>query len=199
MGSDETSSLAGIWIIAGGRAPDETEKALTSAALRVWPRAQAYARRALVQTSVADDSSVISSAWEDTLRSVLNSLRRKLRLELINDLDSYLFGAFVRRLRKIKKRERVVEFVPTNEGLVELRNAQDWDWADNLENALDWKRAVNLMDDWTKQVCFRRAFGDSWKRIAKDLGMTEHQAKMRFRDRLKKIRQRLAENEKTEL
>ena len=196
MASDEIAAEAAIWIIASGREPDETEKALTAAALRVWPRARAYARRALRDTSVADESSIISTAWEGALQSVLKSLRRRFQTGPVRDLDSYVFGAFIRRLKKVRQRERVVEYVATNQELLALRNAQDWDWVIELENTLELKKLVNQMDNWMKEVYFRRTFNHSWRRIAKDLGMTEHQAKTRFADGLKKIRKRIAESDK---
>ena len=196
MASDEIAAEAAIWIIASGREPDETEKALTAAALRLWPRAQAYARRALRDTSVAEESSIISTAWESALQSVLKSLRRRLQTGPVRDLDSYVFGAFMRRLKKVRRRERVVEYVATNQELLALRGAQDWDWVRELENTLELKKLVSQMDNWMKEVYFRRTFNHSWRRIAKDLGLTEHQAKMRFADGLKKIRKRIAESDK---
>jgi len=108
-------------------------------------------------------------------------------------LDSYIFSAFAHRLKRVLSKEKVIEFVPTNQELVELKGTQDWDWVTNFENLLELKRVVSQMDDWTKEVLFRRSFGHSWARIAQDFGITEHQAKMRFLDRLKKVREKIVE------
>ena len=198
MASDEIDSEAAVWIIAGTeKEPDKAKKSLKAAALRVWPRAEAYARRELCNTPLAEETSLISGVWEGALQSVLRSLRRKFRLRPIRNLDSYLFGVFAHRLNRLLSKEKIIEFVPTNKELAKLRGAQDWDWVANLENVLELKRAVSRMDDWMKEVCFRRSVvGHSWKRIARDSGITEHQAKMRFFDRLKKIRERILEREK---
>ena len=198
MGSEKMDSEAAVWIIASrNKKPDEVEKDLMAAALRVWPRAEAYARRELCDSPIAEETGVISEAWEVSLQSVLRSLRRNFRLRPIRNLDSYIFGVFAHRLKRVLSREKIIEFVPTNKELAELRGAQDWNWVTNLENVLELKRTVSKMDDWMKEVCFRRSFGDSWAVIAKDSGITEHQAKMRFFDRFKKIRQRILESEKT--
>ena len=110
-------------------------------------------------------------------------------------MDSYIFGAFAHRLKQVLSKERVIEFVPTNQELAELKGTQDWDWVTNFENLLELKKMLSQTDDWTKEALFRRSFGHSWARIAQDLGITEHQAKMRFSDRLKKVREKIVERD----
>jgi DNA-directed RNA polymerase specialized sigma24 family protein len=197
MASNETDSEAAVWIIADReREPDEVQKDLMAAAMRVWPRAEAYARRELYESGLAQETSLISNAWEDALQSVQRTVRRKFRLRRIRNLDSYIFGAFAHRLRSVLRKEKAIEFVPTNKDLAELRGAQDWDWATNLENTLELKRVVTQMDDWMKEVLFRRSqAGHKWESIARDFGITEHQAKMRFLDRFKKLQEKIMERE----
>ena len=196
MASNKTDSEAAIWIIAGREGhPDKVEKDLRAAAMRVWPRAEAYARRELYDSGLGEETSVISGAWEDALQSVQRSLRRRLRLRPVRNLDSYIFGAFAHRLKQVLSKERVIEFVPTNQELAELKGTQDWNWVTNFEDLLELKKAVSQMDDWMKEVLFRRSFGHSWARIAQDLGITEHQAKMRFSDRLKKVQEKIVERD----
>jgi DNA-directed RNA polymerase specialized sigma24 family protein len=196
MASNEIDSQAAVWIIAGReKDADKAQKNLMAAALRVWPRAEVYARRELYDSGLAEETSIILAAWEDALQSVQRSLQGKFRLRRIRNLDSYVFGAFAHRLKRVLRKERTIEFLPTNRELAELRGAQDWDWVTNLENLLELKRIVTQMDDWMKEVLVRRSFGHSWGRIAQDFGITEHQAKMRFFDRLKKIREKIVERE----
>ena len=197
MASNEVDSEAAVWIIASRKEGcDKIQKDLMAAAMRVWPRAEAYARRELYESGLAQETSLISNAWEDALQSVQRTVRRKFRLRRIRNLDSYIFGAFAHRLRSVLRKERMIEFVPTNEYLAELRGAQDWDWATNLENTLELKRVVTQMDDWMKEVLFRRSqAGHKWELIARDFGITEHQAKMRFLDRFKKLQEKIIERE----
>jgi hypothetical protein len=51
-------------------------------------------------SSLANDSSVISEIWEASLQSALRSLKRAVRLRPVRDLDAYVFGLFQHRLKK---------------------------------------------------------------------------------------------------
>ena len=126
--------------------------------------------------------------WEQTLQSVSKTLHRTFRERPIRDLDTYVFGAFAHRLKRLLKKQRVIEFVPSNTELAELRATQDWDWVENLEHSLELKEIVEHMDDWMKEVAFRRSFGHSWKQIGRDIGLGEGAAKKRFLRGLKKLR-----------
>jgi len=53
------------------------------------------------------------------------------------------------------------------------------------------KEAVRNMDEWTRKVWAARQYGYSWKEIATQLGLTEHQVKLRFRYAIGKLRARL--------
>jgi DNA-directed RNA polymerase specialized sigma24 family protein len=118
----------------------------------------------------------------------LKTLRRTFRLTRIRDLDTYVFGAFAHRLKRLLKKQRVIEFYPSNTELADLRATQDWDWVENLEHSLELKEIVEHMDDWMKEVAFRRAFGHPWKQIGRDLGLGEGATKKRFLRGLKKLR-----------
>ena len=180
---------AAAWIVASGKKdPDKTDQELMAAAVRVWPRAEAYARRELNASGLCDEAGLASDVWEQTLQSVSKTLCRAFRLRPILDLDSYIFGAFAHRLKRHLKKQKIIEFVPSNSELADLRATQDWKWVENLERSLELKEIVEHMDDWMKEVAFRRAFGHSWKQIGRDLGLGEAAAKKRFLRGLKKLR-----------
>ena len=187
---------AAAWVILSGKKdPDKAEQELMAAALRVWPRAEAYARRELHAKGLGDETGLVSDVWEQTLQSVSKTLHRTFRLRPILDLDSYIIGAFAHRLKRLLKKQRVIEFVPSNAELANLRATQDWDWVENLEHSLELKEIVEHMDDWMKEVAFRRAFGHSWKQIGRDLGLGEGATKKRFLRGLKKLRDYLLQCE----
>ena len=197
-GDKRDRDAAAAWIIAPGKTdPDKTEQELMTVALRVWPRAEAYSRRELNARGLGDETNIVRDVWEQTLQSVLKTLRRPIRLRRIDDLDSYVFGAFAHRLKRYLSKQKVLEFVPSNDELAGLRAAQDWDWVESLENSLELKEIVNQMDDWMREVAFRRAFDHSWKQIGRDLGLDETAAKKKFLRGLKKIRERLLNNVRT--
>jgi hypothetical protein len=50
------------------------------------------------------------------------------------------------------------------------------------------RQITSRMDGWTKKVWQAREYGYSWKEIARWLGVTEQQAKMKFHYGLEKTR-----------
>jgi DNA-directed RNA polymerase specialized sigma24 family protein len=134
-------------------------------------------------------------AWEDTLLSVAGTLKRHRGKETIKDLEAFLVGTFQHRLSRAIVREKnlaeTIEFLPSSEDLAELKHARDEDWARSLENHVLIKELLRRMDEWTRTVWMERRYGYSWKKIAKHLGMNEHQLKMRFRYNIEKLRRQI--------
>jgi len=91
----------------------------------------------------------------------------------------------------VLRKERTIEFVPSDRELAELKETQDWSWAATFENTLELKRAVDEMDDWMKEVLHRWAFDEPWDEISEDMGVTTNALKKRFAYYLKKIRSRM--------
>ena len=192
MASDQGGQNPEVWILDRGEAvPDDHDMRLRAAAVRVWPNVEAFAKRELSGSSLAGETSLVWDIWEQTLQSLSHTLRRRLRLKLIRDLDSYIFGAFAHRLREVLRKERTIEFVPSDRELAELKETQDWSWAATFENTLELKRAVDEMDDWMKEVLHRWAFDEPWDEISEDMGVTTNALKKRFAYYLKKIRSRM--------
>ena len=154
MASDQGGQNPEVWILDRGEAvPDDHDMRLRAAALRVWPKVETFARRELSGTSLAGETSLVWNIWEQTLLSLSNTLRKRLRLRLIRDLDSYLFGAFAHRLREVLRKERTIEFVPSNSELEELKQTQDWSWVGAFENSLQLKAVVDDMDKRMREKC----------------------------------------------
>lgn len=189
MANEEVKSAAAIWILrAGSKTSDELRERLEGAALRVWPKAEGWARQELWGTSLADDSAVISDVWEESLQSVLRSLQRKTPLRPIRDLDSYLFGTFCHRLRRRITKENELDLVRIDGGLDKLKSAQDWPV--ELEEKLLLEQALKFTDPWTKRALFRRQLmGKSWREVARVSGMNARQAMKTFHYRLNKVRE----------
>ena len=106
MASDQGGQNPEVWILDRGEAvPDDHDMRLRAAAVRVWPNVETFAKRELSGSSLAGETSLVWDIWEQTLQSLSHTLRRRLRLRLIRDLDSYLFGAFAHRLRKVLRKD----------------------------------------------------------------------------------------------
>ena len=69
-----------------------------------------------------------------------------------------------------------------------LEAAKSIECVSELERKIGVGQITDRMDGWTKQVWQSRQYGYSWKEISTRLGITEHQAKMKFRYGLKKTR-----------
>ncbi len=177
---------------------------LREASAKVWPRVLAAARRELGDKIPAGDRRALTlEAWEDTLLSVAETLKRHRGKQTINDLEGFLLGTFQHRLSRIIVREKnlteAIEFLPSTEELAELKNARDEDWARNLENELLISELLRHMDEWTRKVWMLRRYGFSWRNIAKHLGISEQQVKMRFRYNIDKLRREIDGENKGEV
>jgi DNA-directed RNA polymerase specialized sigma24 family protein len=176
--------------------PGNGTDALGVASAKVWPRILSVARRELADKVTAQERKALTlEAWEDTLLSVAETLKRHRGKERIRDLEAFLVGTFQHRLSRVIVREKnladTIEFFPSSEELAELKYARDEDWVTSLENQLLIKELLRRMDEWTRTVWMERRYGYSWKKIAKHLGMNEHQLKMRFRYNIEKLRREI--------
>ena len=194
----------GEWVISGNRpGKDETSSAaqeeLLAAAREVWPRVLAHARREVARKGLRTDKTTLAAdVWEAVLRSVSRALKRKTDNQApIGNLQSYLIAAFHHRLNRVLKREQrrleTIEFVPSTLDLDRMASARDTQWVSELERAITVKQIIGHMDEWTRRVWSGRQYGYSWKEISRRLGLSEQQAKMRFRRGLEKTRGRLIE------
>lgn len=183
------------WIIAAPSTESEFQcKELLETAKTVWPRALAYAQRQNTQIPLHERESLATEVWERLLISVSNTLRRPNHAETIQNLEAYLFGAFQHRfhraLRKERYRREIVQLLP-HDSLTSLMGHWAWQWKHWFERHLQVEQIVAQMDNWTREVWASRQYGYSWREIANRYGMNEAQAKMRYRNALARIRQRL--------
>jgi RNA polymerase sigma factor (sigma-70 family) len=169
---------------------------LITAASRLWPRVQAHARKELANQNPDESAALAAEVWESVLQSVSKTLRRRNgKASGIVDLEAYLFGAFLHRfnrtLKKERRRQETIGLVASNVDLAELPGARDTKSPRDLEDSIHLKEVVQNMDDWTRKVWTARQYGYSWREIAEHMGLSEHQAKLRFRYALRKLAARL--------
>ena len=171
---------------------------LLDCAKRAWPRIASYVRRQFNDEIPADERDRLAvETWEAVLRSVSKTLMvRKKSEQPVLDLDAYLVGAFqhrfIRAVRKEKRRNQIVEATSPEE-LEKLANARSTDWAEDFERRLQISQIVATMDPWARDVWASYQYGYSWRQIAQRYGLTEQQAKMRFRYAILKARKRITE------
>ena len=177
-------------------APQHEITELIVVARRLWPRVQAHAHREQPGKSSDEAIAFASEVWEGVLRSVAKTiLRSNGRNWRIKNMEAYLFGAFHHRFNRALKKERrrlqTVQHLSSNHDLERLKQAHDSKAVRDLEQSIQLKEAVRNMDEWTRKVWAARQYGYSWKEIAIQLSLTEHQVKLRFRYAIGKLRARL--------
>jgi len=176
--------------------PLHPDNELITVASRLWPRVQAHARGELANKN-SDDSVVLAAeVWEGVLQSVSKTFRRRHgKNSRIADLEAYLLVAFQHRfnraMRKERRRQETIELVPSIRDLEQLPGAWDLKCSGDLERSVQVKEAIQNMDDWTRKVWTARQYGYSWGEIAEQMGLSQHQAKLRFRYAIRRLRDRL--------
>jgi hypothetical protein len=105
-------------------------EALGVASAKVWPLVLSVARRELAdKVAVEERKALTLEAWEDTLLSVAETLKRHRGKEAIRSLEAFLVGTFQHGLSRAIVREKnltdTIEFFPSSEELAELKHARD--------------------------------------------------------------------------
>jgi DNA-directed RNA polymerase specialized sigma24 family protein len=80
---------------------------------------------------------------------------------------------------------------PSGHELEVLRQAHDSKAARQIEQSVQIKEAVQSMDEWARKVWIARKYGYSWHEIGVFFGLTDAQAKLRFRYAIARLREKL--------
>jgi DNA-directed RNA polymerase specialized sigma24 family protein len=159
-----------------------------------WPRIVIHATREFEgQGSNLEAVALAADIWEAVLRSVAKAFHRKGEYaSTIEDFESYLLTAFHHRFHRFLKaeheRHEIFQSVSRPPNLDLLETTQNAEWASELERKIAVRQVTDRMDGWTKKVWQARQYGYSWKELSTWLGITEHQAKMKFQYGLEKTR-----------
>ena len=169
---------------------------LSAVAHRIWPRIQAYALKEQPQRNPDEAIAVASEIWESALQSIARTMVRSNGKRIpIRDLEAYLFGVFMHRfnrtLKKERKRREMFLQVPSGRDLEFARQAHDSRAAREIEQSVQIREAIESMDEWSRKVWIARKYGYSWREIASFHGITEIQAKLKFRYALGRLRRKL--------
>lgn len=145
------------------------------------------------QGSTREAVALAADIWEAVLRSVAKAFQRKGEYaSSIEDLESYLLTAFHHRFHRFLKAEQerheIFQSVSGSLNLDLLETTQNAEWVSELERKVAIRQVTHRMDGWTKKVWQARQYGYSWKEISTWLGITEHQAKMKFQYGVEKTR-----------
>lgn len=202
MDSRDKPDPYGEWVLFGtnqepGGPPLAVDEELLAVAREAWPHVLAHVRGEMFDKELGPErTSLAAGIWDQVLRSVAKTRQRnKDQRPPISDLESYLIGVFHHRfnrmLTKEQRRAETIELVSSVLDLEQFEAALDTGWAEQLERAIAVRQITDRMDSWTRKVWQARQYGYSWKEVSSWLGVTEQQAKVKFRYNLEKIRQNI--------
>src|ERR1700693_1854636 len=160
-----------------------------SVAPAIGPGAVRYAEKAL------GDPALAISLFEETAATVSKTRREKAASGKpdVTDIRGYLFLAYMRRIRRQKRMEAVLND-PTSLSLA--RQAQYADVQD-IERSLFLAEALATCDKVTQNIVLRRLEGYSWREIEQRCGVSSGAARKRYSSTVHRLRKafRRAERE----
>ena len=185
------------WVLSGAnsRLDPATESELSKAARSAWPKALAHVRQVQARDPFDDDGILVAEVWESVLQSVSGTLNRMNgRRGEIGDLEAYLLGSFYHRLgralKKEERREETIHLVSSAQEL-ELLDKTSRGMQDDIEGNVHAREILDRMDEWSRKVWIAREYGYTWKQIGDVLGTPGDSVMLRFRRRMKILRERL--------
>jgi DNA-directed RNA polymerase specialized sigma24 family protein len=185
------------WVLSGAnpRLDPATEGELSKAARSAWPKALAHVRQVQGRDPFDDDGILVAEVWESVLQSVSGTLdRMNGRRGEIGDLEAYLLGSFYHRLgralKKEERREETIHLVSSAQEL-ELLDKTSRGVQDDIEGKVHAREILDRMDEWSRKVWIAREYGYTWKQIGDVLGTPGDSVMLRFRRRMKILRERL--------
>jgi DNA-directed RNA polymerase specialized sigma24 family protein len=185
------------WVLSGAnpRLDPATESELSKAARSAWPKALAHVRQVQARDPFDDDGILVAEVWESVLQSVSGTLdRMNGRRGEIGDLEAYLLGSFYHRLgralKKEERREETIHLVSSAQEL-ELLDKTSRGVQDDIEGKVHAREILDRMDEWSRKVWIAREYGYTWKQIGDALGTPGDSVMLRFRRRMKILRERL--------
>jgi DNA-directed RNA polymerase specialized sigma24 family protein len=154
------------------------------AAEEIGRRAIEHAEKLLIDPAVA------AGLLEEAAATVSRALASKKNCTQANveDLPSYLFRAFIRRVDRIKKKQlaQVNDLpVPT------FASGNSTDPQAAVETKILLDELLTRCDDVTREMFYRRIHGFSWEEIGRSYGISAHAAASRFSQALRRISEKL--------
>jgi len=154
-----------------------------SAAEEVRVRAIHHAERLLVDPAVA------ANLLEEAAATVSRALKAKKTHERpVQDLESYLFRAFLRRLNRAKKRQSLSADVVDLDAFLSRMSSDP-------RRALEMKIFIDELlmqcDPAVRDMLCRRLGGSSWKEVGRVYRISSHAAEPKFSQALQKVRKKL--------
>jgi DNA-directed RNA polymerase specialized sigma24 family protein len=174
-----------LWISGTDENGKLVSREVIQAAHRIWTRVLQHLRYH------AQDTAPAAEILESACHCVSRAIRRKRCGNHIRSLESYLFWAFVRKYNRQMMREGRIRYVESVEVFADRTSERDNSWVAALEDEIQFKQLLGLLDTKTRLILMRRISGDSWAEIGKSLDISAHNAEVQFANGFKKARNRM--------
>jgi len=174
-----------LWISGTDENGKLVNREVIQAAHRIWTRVLQHLRYN------GQDIAPAAEILESACHCVSRAIRRKRCGNHIRSLDSYLFWAFVRKYNRQMMREGRIRYVESVEAFADRANERDNSWVSALEDEIQFKQLLGLLDTRTRLILMRRISGDSWAEIGKSLDISANNAEVQFANGIKKAKGRL--------
>lgn len=146
-------------------------------------RAIAYAERLI------GDPALATSLLEESAAVVSRSVRKRTQLNCprINNIEGYLFRAFLWRINVVKRDQLLLSRAIS----AQVASPNGSGYSEKFELKILADELVDRCDPVSRDMFYRRVEGFSWKEIGNVYGISGHAAEARFSKMLKKMRKRL--------
>ena len=183
MGEQANPDRAGLRVNPVDRRGRQISPAVLNAAEEIGLRALRHAEKLFIDPAVA------ANLLEEAAATVSRAISaRSSSQHPIQNLNSYLFRAFIRRVNKRYKQElSSAESLRAHAG-----EAPDTiDPRLSIDNKILIDEFLTRCDPTTRDMFLRRIVGFSWKEIGRSHGISTHAAESRFNQTFQKARRRL--------
>jgi DNA-directed RNA polymerase specialized sigma24 family protein len=181
----EQSVSPPLWISGTDKNGKLVSRDVIEAAHRIWTRVLQHLRYH------GHDIAPAAEILESTCHCVSRAIRPKRCGNHIRSLESYLFWAFVRKYNRQMIREGRIQYVESVEAFADRASERDNSWVSALEDEIQFKQLLGLLDTRTRLTLMRRISGDSWAEIGKSLDISAHNAEVQFGNGIKKAKSRM--------
>ena len=135
------------------------------------------------------DPAVAANLLEEAAATVSRALKAKNTHEPpVQDLESYLFRAFLRRLNRTKKRQSLSTDAVDLDAFFSRISS---DPRRALEMKIFMDELLMQCDPVVRDMLCRRLGGSSWKEVGRAYGISSHAAESKFSQALQKVRKKL--------
>lgn len=114
----------------------------------------------------------------------------------IRNTEAYVFKAFLRKARKLLRREQRIEYRDPS-SLLDLNAVADTSFVQNLEHGIQVEELMSLMDERMRTIFVMDCQGFSRHETARVLGMSEDAVRKAFARGVEKLRRLISDGTKS--